>query len=648
MSSQLEPPLVPYGTLPSLNTALSAPGPIAAAAAAAHQSGKPKQTSLLSSALGHKPSAAIAAPSHPLSHSISSYAEGGSGASGTSPVVELERVLNSWERAWMGTEVAEGDESDEERGAGRSRSGRRGVSSSPCTTGSTPNSLNAPSPIAAGPLPVPTSLAPAMAVAVNGSGGSWRSGGGLTSAPPLPATPPPAHSPLAVPIAKSRLGGGAGGALPLSATPPPSHPLLGTGGSKDSLSAAQQPQQRAATPINVHVPVIPKNAKDSTDFASVFFSPLPFSLLNLAHSDSTDHLLCDSIGSPDITLRGGRLAASASITHEDWPVDVHLTAGLQSNGSLSNGGAAPGPAGSRLTDDVTAHGLKRMSSGSSGGTPSPRGGSLGSPTQAVGLVQQQLLQERAANAAAPAAAAGDAANAAVEEGQKARATTVSPDSVLVESLEQQSAQQQQQPASCAVNNAGACLSFPPPAPRTTPALQGPAPTLLLRPALSRTPSPSPPPFSAHPAVASLVMAGGGPVMPGMDLLRASGVSSIASAVEAARRAEPAMMRLVCAAAMIPHIEKVCALGMSWERRGELRAAAGGCKGACFRGLWSQVVTCVHAGSCVLRPPSSPPSYYKLVHAHCSTPPAAMHNAPPSPHKHLCTHALLTLLCPTAG
>jgi len=60
-----------------------------------------------------------------------------------------------------------------------------------------------------------------------------------------------------------------------------------------------------AVPTSLLNPSAPEGAShiQPSDFASVFFSPLPFSYLNAAHSNSTEHLA----DSPDVTLRAGRL-----------------------------------------------------------------------------------------------------------------------------------------------------------------------------------------------------------------------------------------------------------------------------------------------------------------------------------------------------
>ncbi|KAF5843090.1 hypothetical protein DUNSADRAFT_2703 [Dunaliella salina] len=80
----------------------------------------------------------------------------------------------------------------------------------------------------------------------------------------------------------------------------------------DQEVAAKQPLRGAngATPLNARGAARPA----PSDFASVFFSPLPFSYLNAAQSNSTEQLLAQS-DSPDVTLRAGRLAVSFICGH---------------------------------------------------------------------------------------------------------------------------------------------------------------------------------------------------------------------------------------------------------------------------------------------------------------------------------------------
>jgi len=325
--------------------------------------------------------------------------------------------------------------------------------------------------------------------------------------------------------------------MPLPATPSPHHRLGST--------PAPATRPATATPINVHHPTIPKNAKDSNDFASVFFSPLPYSYLNMAHSDSTDQLLAQSVGSPDVTLRGGRLASTTAMTMSEWPEHPESlspnSAGSKGSHPLSIGNAA-GSVSPR--DDVTSHGNKR-------GTPT-LGTSLGSAGSALGLVGHALQRPQAPTGT------GDA--------EKVRGSTVSPDSVLVTgTLETATSNASTtsvsgdgtKPATAVAPLTGQITVVRPPSHATS--LSPGEPSILIRSPSPRPVSSPTPPFTAHPAVASLVMSDGGPALPGMDLLQANGMSSIAAAVDNGRRGQPAApgtaLRLVASAAMIPHVDK---------------------------------------------------------------------------------------------
>jgi len=57
---------------------------------------------------------------------------------------------------------------------------------------------------------------------------------------------------------------------------------------------------------------------DHPDFAPVFFSPLPRSYLAIGRSESQESFL-GSMGSPDVTMRGGRLSTAA--LNSDWSED---------------------------------------------------------------------------------------------------------------------------------------------------------------------------------------------------------------------------------------------------------------------------------------------------------------------------------------
>ena len=94
----------------------------------------------------------------------------------------------------------------------------------------------------------------------------------------------------------------------LPMTPFPSHMLLNKGG-----TAVPVPTPASALGMKA----APGQQKPG-EFAPVFFSPIPLSYLNIARSESESSFL-DSVGSPDVTLRGGRLAKTTS---GDWSAEA--------------------------------------------------------------------------------------------------------------------------------------------------------------------------------------------------------------------------------------------------------------------------------------------------------------------------------------
>jgi hypothetical protein len=327
------------------------------------------------------------------------------------------------------------------------------------------------------------------------------------------------------------------------------------------IGAALGAKGRTAAPIAVQHPSIsiPKGAKDSNDFASVFFSPLPYSYLNLARSSSTDMLLVNSAGSPDITLRGGRLSTATSITHVDWPVETDLaslsnggglsllagvsssgstlgtsapgassTASLQSIGrSLLGRGVAAGVATVPEDDsegDVTQHGAQRRGSGES---------SHGGDGTVMGLVHQLM------------SARGRKAESLADKGEQDKPSPERP--TVTATVTTLPSQDYSGPitiirplgASSSSSSGGAAAPTAAGSPSSTTSTstlgqgQGPStwgaassssslpggPTILkASPSFGRSGTPAAPPFSAHPAVASIIMPGGsGPLISGMDL-----------------------------------------------------------------------------------------------------------------------------------
>jgi len=136
----------------------------------------------------------------------------------------------------------------------------------------------------------------------------------------------------------------------------------------DQEGVAKQPLRGANGATALNGPGAAARPKPS-DFASVFFSPLPFSYLNAAQSNSTEQLLAQS-DSPDVTLRAGRLAVGTSLAHEDWPVDVDLASSF-SNQHLSNSFANDSP--SQLEGLGRRHSRRPHSQPSRGGAWPSRG-----------------------------------------------------------------------------------------------------------------------------------------------------------------------------------------------------------------------------------------------------------------------------------
>mmetsp|Transcript_33569 Transcript_33569/g.99949 ORF Transcript_33569/g.99949 Transcript_33569/m.99949 type:complete len:728 (-) Transcript_33569:879-3062(-) len=102
----------------------------------------------------------------------------------------------------------------------------------------------------------------------------------------LPMTPPPPHAPLsAAHLQKAQVGAN----------------LYPPAGLSTTLSAP-----RATTKAN--------NDSKHSEFASVFFSPIQTNMLGIPRSESNDSFIGGtSVGSPDPTLRGGRLASSLAV-----------------------------------------------------------------------------------------------------------------------------------------------------------------------------------------------------------------------------------------------------------------------------------------------------------------------------------------------
>lgn len=224
--------------------------------------------SLLTSMLGDKGRSLVASPVPQFDqHSL---------ASSPPKMVEeqLDHVLNTWERAWTGVDSCSS-----------------GGHTSSCS--GTPSGTSPQAPVSPGN----TWLQPPTAAKASINSHAIAVGDSIEKAmfKAMLATAPHSHH---VSTTSGRQGGDDalmrpdGDAAPLAlhrggATPPPSS------------------RPATAAPINMHSPVIPNNAKDSTDFASVFFSPLPYSYLDITRSDSAEQILAQSVGSPDVTLRGG-------------------------------------------------------------------------------------------------------------------------------------------------------------------------------------------------------------------------------------------------------------------------------------------------------------------------------------------------------
>jgi hypothetical protein len=549
-------------------------------------SGKGKQTSLLTSALvervsvGHSSMHTRHTNEDDGSHACSGEDEP-SAPSSKIPEPHLESMLSSWERAWMGFDApgqqkparhgllngsrahqGRGNSTPPTRGASFDDAGHLIETSQPSSTAShqIPVVGSAPLPIA-GSLGVRQSLgsgststldaiaAAAAAAAASSSNqgvGSTGRGGSLYSSGlmPLPSTPPPAHRPLSIAANPST--------VPLTTQ-------TGFNPAEPSAAGASGRAASSATPITAQPPCIsiPKNAKGGNDFASVFFSPLPYSYLNMGRSSSTDMLLVNSVGSPDITLRGGRLSTATSITHVDWPVDTDLTslsnggglsllAGVSSSGSTL-GTSAPGASNTASLQsigrsllgrsvaagvatvpeddsegDVTQHGSQRRGSGES---------SHGGDGTVMGLVHQ-LMSSRgrkvepqgAQDPPSPERPVTHQATTAVtatvttlpSQDYSGPITIIRPAPGLGASSSGGGA-----PGGSSTSVTSASSPVQASWGGASSATQTGGPTILkASPSFGRASTPAAPPFSAHPAVASIIMPGvSGPLMPGMDLMQ---------------------------------------------------------------------------------------------------------------------------------
>ena len=170
----------------------------------------------------------------------------------------------------------------------------------------------------------------------------------------------------------------------LPMTPFPSHMLKSLGG--DGPPAANG---HVATPVPMPAATLGMKAAPGTgqpgqDFAPVFFSPIPMSYLNIARSESESSFL-DSVGSPDLTLRGGRLAKAGS---GEWCSDAAAGSAQLAGSPTSGSQLLSSRQGnrSRLSPEVTSFPLGSISeveasgSAANGGIPQnlPSAGPLGS------------------------------------------------------------------------------------------------------------------------------------------------------------------------------------------------------------------------------------------------------------------------------
>ena len=290
----------------------------------------------------------------------------------------------------------------------------------------------------------------------------------------------------------------------LPMTPFPSHMLLhGKVPNGGAVSAAAAPS--AVVPVLMPASALGMKAAPGQqhpgEFAPVFFSPIPLSYLNLAHSESESSFL-DAAGSPDVTLRGGRLAKTGS---GDWG-DAAASGG---GGIVCSPGASGSPLStslqqrSRLADSavqsfplssINEHGLAAASNGQQKGQQQQQtqlGGLSGSGTQRGG------------------ATAGRGATTA------SRASSASPTSFLHPLLSRPPVQPAAQPVAMAV----------------------PAGAVQIT------------PFGM---VQQIDSSNGG----GGMLAAGAGSISIAAAASAKRNSQWGTLRLVAGMAMIPHVDKV--------------------------------------------------------------------------------------------
>lgn len=156
----------------------------------------------------------------------------------------------------------------------------------------------------------------------------------------------------------------------LPMTPFPSHMLKSLGGDSPPVGA-----KHAAAPVPMPTATLgmkaaPGSGQPGQDFAPVFFSPIPLSYLNIARSESESSFL-DSVGSPDVTLRGGRLAKASG----DWG-DTRLAASGAANvaGSPSSGSPLSSSrqnSRSRLASDIASFPLGSVSEINATGSEGP-------------------------------------------------------------------------------------------------------------------------------------------------------------------------------------------------------------------------------------------------------------------------------------
>lgn len=293
----------------------------------------------------------------------------------------------------------------------------------------------------------------------------------------------------------------------LPMTPFPSHMLLhGKAPNGGAMAATTAPS--AVVPVPVPASALGMKAAPGQqhlgEFAPVFFSPIPLSYLNLAHSESESSFL-DATGSPDVTLRGGRLAKTGS---GDWADGVGVA-------------SSPGAAGSPLSTS-----LQQRSRLADGGVPSfplssiNENGLVGISGQQKGLQQQQPQLQQLGSLSGSGTQRGSA-RAGRGAANGSRASSGSPTSLLHPLLSRPPVQPAVQPVAAAV--AAAHVSG------------GSAVQIT--------------PFG----MVQQMDGGGG----GVGMLAAgAGSISIAAAASAKRNSQWGTLRLVAGMAMIPHVDKV--------------------------------------------------------------------------------------------